>query len=58
MNLKTKKEPGHGEKAGAKIQGESVEAESSFGKLEVHKTDELTEADPVKPHKLRLELTP
>ena len=46
-----KKEPGHGEKAGAKIQGESVEAESSFGELEVPKTDELTETDPVKPHK-------
>ena len=48
MNLKTKKEPGHGEKAGAKIQGESVE--SSFGELEVPKTDKLTETDPVKPH--------
>ena len=50
MNLKTKKEPGHGEKAGAKIRGESVEAESSFGELEVPKTDKLTETDPVKPH--------
>ena len=51
MNLKTKKEPDQGEKAGAKIQGESMEAESSFGKLEVPKTDELTETDPIKPHK-------
>ena len=45
-----KKEPGHKEKAGAKIQGESVEAESSFGELEVPKTDELTETDTNKPH--------
>jgi hypothetical protein len=50
MNLKTKKEQGHAEKAGAKIQGESVEAESSFGELEVPKTDKLTETDHVKPH--------
>ena len=47
---KTKKEPGHGKKAGTIIQGDSVEAESSFGELEVPKTDELTETDPVKPH--------
>ena len=45
-----KKEPSHGEKAGAKIQGESVEAESSFGELKVPKTGKLTETDPVKPH--------
>ena len=38
------------EKARAKIQGESAEAESSFGEQEVPKTDELTETDPVKPH--------
>jgi hypothetical protein len=48
MSLKTKKEPGQGKKAGAKIQGESVEAESSFGELEVPKTYKLT--DPVRPH--------
>ena len=47
---KTKQKPGHGEKAGTKIQGDSVEAESSFGELEVPKTDQLTETDPVKPH--------
>ena len=35
---KTKQKPGHGEKAGTKIQGDSVEAESSFGELEVPKT--------------------
>ena len=34
-----KKEPGHGEKAGAKIQGESVEAESSFGELPSAESD-------------------
>ena len=38
-------------KAGTKIQGDSVEAESSFGELEVPKTDQLTETDPVKTHK-------
>ena len=27
-----------------------MEAESSFGELEVPKTDQLTETDPVKPH--------
>ena len=48
---KQKKEPGHGKKAGTKIQGDSVEAESSFGELEVPKTDQLTETDPVKTHK-------
>ena len=47
---KQKKEPGHGEKAGTKMQGDSVEAESSFGELEVPKTDQLTETDPVKKH--------
>ena len=48
---KQKKEPGHRKKAGTKIQGDSVEAESSFGELEVLKTDQLTEMDPVKTHK-------
>ena len=45
-----KKKPGHGKKAGTKIQGDSVKAESSFGELEVPKTDQLTETDPVKKH--------
>ena len=33
-----------------------MEAESSFGELEVSKPDELTETDPVKPHEVKMNL--
>ena len=50
MNLKTKKEPGKGNKVEANFLVESVGAESSSGELEVPETDQPPETDPVKTH--------
>ena len=45
-----KNEPGNGKKVKANFLVESVGAESSSGEFEVPETDQLTEADLVKPH--------